>query len=526
MPFKCCCCPCPADDPLPEASIPGFTGGGWSGYNTYGDQCCAYQIFNPNTVMKTTSCSDVVDTYTITFTCDTTFYAGKASGGATPPSCAAIAANPCLYCPTYSWETWGSSSTTHVAELRTKVYGYAILNSIRVWLMRRYVECSSQQVCKWMLILEYNYSYGGKWLLETSISIAQSTSPGDCMVKPTPPRFDGGCTVDKLIDCSYDPPYAPGGTLCSISGEICLTRVKFFDDKPSGAITFTSADIPGACSLPSDWPNASCPTCNDDIDHPSGSPNWASSVSLETDVLCPPDWCTNPPYIVATTQAVTFGWECCHTAAALKEDCCDDSLLTLCYPPPLEPLCCEDPAKDPITRNFNCFEVVCPQSNPSYEPECDCAWGSSIDAPDLWRGCPGAGMPLWFECDPSNVACGEGNPVYGSCIQTLCCNRGGFPFVLKYDCGLAEYGLAGGRPPCTECCVTACVSKTFLQVADPTWDTDIHGCERCFSSVGTGITGAGTVLPKDSTASLSITCDNGSPPDFSWAPPNITITLV
>jgi len=493
MPGCYCCCVCP-DLPvneLPEATIPGYTGEGW--LSAGGNKCCAYQDFTPNAPVKTRLCSDVVDTYTINFTCHTEYWAGKAFPTARtfPESCEDYLANCCDYLPTFGWEYWGSSDIEEINTIGTRVFGVASLEKIRVWLLRSTVLCNEEPVCKYMVLTQFYFSWITKWLVEEQATFTQETYPADCMKKPTPAVFDGSCTLQVDIDCDADE-HPLGQTICFEFGDVCLSRVKFFDQFPSGNLAFTASDIPETCQFPEMTCAANFSSCE---------PNWSESVCIETDVLCEPDWCSNPPTILQNSTTYLFGvnFNLCGSTS-IGGSCCDPGFLTICANPPVE--CTENP---PASKTVNCFTIECPQDDPDYEQTCTCAWGQSIGTANIWY-CP---IPLtrsFEDCQVGALCCCANRP----CVALG--PNGIQPFELKYDCNDNS-----GLPPCGPCCEEYCTQSDIQFAGDD--------CIRCRSSVGEGLTGAGTVAPKDSTATLDITCENGLPPDFCFSPPNITLTI-
>lgn len=490
-----CCFPCACEtgETLPEIEIYGFTGGGWQGWT--GD-CCNSQVFTPNAPIVTKSCSDVIDTYTKELTCHVDYWAGSVLNKPVPepPNCFEVINNCCAYCPAWGWEFHGSSDSTITHVTRTRLYTSYQLNALIVRLMRRTVLCNNTPVCKYILMLDYAYNWFAKWYAEQTSTLEQTTTPNNpCFVTNPAGNFDGTCTIDYLLDCSYDPP-AGGFGLCQNGGNICFSRVKFFDSMPEGNISFGSSDIPGVCDF--DFSVLYCTdTCLSDEE--IGYPNWASQVCIETDVLCEPEWCETPPTIVENSTTYQFGWQCtCQTANV--GGCCDP-FLTMCTQ---DPVVCE--TSGPAFKTVKCFEIECP-FDPPYTTECDCAWLQSEPKRPIWGqfGCDLG----WYSPAASDAGCESAINSICCCATTIpdtCSVPGVWPFVLAFDCS--------GSPPCAsnDCCYVICPGED---------------CASCANTPQLGGTGAGIVRAKDASASISITCDNGIPDDLCISPPGITMTL-
>ena len=515
----CYCCQCPTELTPPDITIDGFTGEGWTGFSS---DCCASQYFQPDEPIFFSECSDVVDSFSQTLDCHTDYYQLIPVGPPPPEpkTCEEVINNCCAYCSNNAITKIGESDTQITNTFETKLWKYYELVTLKITYMRKTVLCNSVPTQKYILVLEYYYHWIAKWMPESVTSIVQTTNPTyECAEKASDLQLDGECTLEARADCTVVPPNFLGSIgcsqgLCNNSGGICFSRIKFFTDQPDGEITFTSSDVPGACEVPEDWPNIACPVCDNDpfiydgVD-PTEEPNWASQVCIDMDVLCEPLWCTYPPVIVENEITYEFNNDCACQVANLA-DCCDDPFYTVCTQ---NPIICSRP---PLTKTVKCFTFECPAYDQEEAEGCPCAWGNpcptSGNCGIFWPGVSGS-VPEGAICNlehGSLCCCHTQNGLNSTCTFPPI-----FPFVPKFDC--INNSICGGEPPCvsSNCCYQKCVPAdcTFPPIAQP--------CLRCFDLY------YGSFHPtmRDSTASVSVSCNKGTPDDFCFSPQNITIDI-
>lgn len=457
---NCCCvtvdCAC-IEVPMPDAEISGYTGGGWeSDFVT----CCFDQTFTPNASTLTKYCSPAISEYSITKNCTVDYYFLKRDGRCTTytafPGCP-LPEDDC--CGVESWVVGGSSSSTATLTIKTYLVAYNQLQQINVYVHRGPVLCSGVEVCKWIVLIEYVINYRVGWTYDSEEEILQTVTANTCFESNEAREIN--CTKTKALDC--DDVLDNLKLLCWTQGTVKLHRVKFFDSFPAGSHSFTDADVPGTCLLGAEGLCGSDPF------------NWASQVCIETDVLCPPYFCQDPPIVTTTPTTYTVSGYAC-TSYELFTDCAGcESVLAACTSVQTCP-------EQSIT--LDCDTYTYPWLAPDYAPDCEgCSWFSNISAPVIW----GLGPP---ESAIDCIGTGSG-------VDVLCGCSDATNVITAPAC-------SNSTSPCEPCCNDCTVCP---------------GCPRC-ENKHTG------TLARSSDVSFTINCaDLIAVPDYCFSPPPVTVVI-
>lgn len=301
---RCCClCECLPIEDLPAVTISGYTGQGWTG------DCCYEQIFTPNSASWSKSCSGNIYESTATENCVTEHWIqyGPNYRGFEffPGGCDEIPEDYCCF---------GSSEKIVQTTTNWAFTDYAFMavwtrpNKIIVRISQEDVDCSGVEGetggCKIVIRSRFVYDWRSKIYGVNFFDVDQSAIIYNetCFELNDDYVFDiEDINKQSIATCSDVPSEPPSPTFqsCVYEGEFYFDRVRYYDDMPTGSITFTNANVPGCDSSGCEYEPYSyvSQVC---INSPSGAINnnqcrfsepcfCAGTVSTRDLIATPPD---------------------------------------------------------------------------------------------------------------------------------------------------------------------------------------------------------------------------------------------
>ncbi len=129
----------------------------------------------------------------------------------------------------------------------------------------------------------------------------------------------------------------------------CWERIKYFDEPPTGTITFTNDDVIN--EEPFD-PNADCDEPQCIVDCGDG---YYDQLEVNPPLFSQPHWCSSAPTIQTNSTNYTFDYSVCFgIAVSLLNFNCDPDLDVF------SSVNCSDCCNDPLTTTVNCDQLVIP----------------------------------------------------------------------------------------------------------------------------------------------------------------------
>jgi len=228
------------------------------------------------------------------------------------------------YCCPEGFEKIATSTTDWTFTDNAFMAVWRKVKHIIVRISQEDVDCSGVEGetggCKIVIRSRYVYDYQATYYRNSLSTYAQSVTMHNTTCFEANPDFQITADTPTAITCSDVPANPPASDNCLLSGTFFFDRVRYYDEMPTGSITFTNANVPGCTSSSCDY-----------------SPmNYASSVCIFSNntveygpVICGGD--------NIFTQ-VTYGCfdEPCEVCATLLTDCdgvpeyeCPDSSFSI-----------------------------------------------------------------------------------------------------------------------------------------------------------------------------------------------------
>lgn len=255
---RCCCtCDCLAIEDLPSVTISGYIGAGWTG------NCCFEQIFTPNvTPSWSKSCSDMIYESSVVEQCITEHYRALANdypGFVNRPldintGCDDL---PEDYCCPIGVEKIATTTTDWTFIDNAFMAVWRRIKEIRVRISQEEVNCEGIEGetsgCKIVIRSRLVYDYSATYYRNALSTYAQGVvlHNQDCF--EIDEDFVIEADIQSAVTCSDVPANPPAGDNCLLSGTFYFDRVRFYDDMPTGAISFGNAQIPGCTASGCDY---------------------------------------------------------------------------------------------------------------------------------------------------------------------------------------------------------------------------------------------------------------------------------
>ena len=339
---RCCCaCDCFPLEDLPTVTISGYTGGGWSG------TCCFEQTFTPNTTPSwSKSCSGMLYEGLVNEQCVTDhsrFLTPNYRGFEFFPSgCDEIAQD---YCCPEDIELIATTTTDWEFKDNAFLALWRRAKEIKVRISQEEVDCTGVEGqtggCKIVIRSRYVYEWSSKIYTNATTKVTQTVTMHNTTCFEANPDFEISDPTPTLTTCSDVPSSPPGTGSCNFSGEFYFDRVKYYDDIPTGSVSFGNADVPGCDSSgceyePYSYVSSVC------VYGPS------NPIATTPCIFDEPCYCTG----TITTDNSTLSYDAIEcdigNAFILEVDGCDDdpcpelctSLITSCGPSDPDPYEC------------------------------------------------------------------------------------------------------------------------------------------------------------------------------------------
>lgn len=160
---------------------------------------------------------------------------------------------------------------------------------LEVCVYRDMVDCGSGPQLKWIVKSKKTYRYATELLIVLEKSYNRSLTILNNCFKPHPAWTD--CNIplrtyrDDRLEGNCDTPYSYG--LDNEYGEFCFERIKFYDNRPSGIISFGISDVPVNCTAETCPIEGSCYVDEVTIAFSTCTPCWCftASASLVPDPI-------------------------------------------------------------------------------------------------------------------------------------------------------------------------------------------------------------------------------------------------
>ena len=325
---RCCCaeCDCLAVEDLPTVTISGYTGGGWTG------NCCFEQVFTPNvTPSWLQSCSDMIYESGVVEQCITEHYRALANDypgfvvqdEGNPTGCEDAPEDWC--CP-IGFEKIATTTTDWTFTDNAFMAVWRRVKEIRVRISQEDVNCDGVEGetggCKIVIRSRIVYEYSASYYQNALGTYAQGVvlHNQDCF------EIDQNYVIEadtqSAVTCSDVPSNPLNGGNCLQSGTFYFDRVRYYDDMPTGSITFGNTQIPGCTASGCDYEPY----------------NYASSVCIyspESPIvsafgcnLNEPCYCTDT--VFASNNTIEYGPVVCGDLFGLVQYGCNDDPCELC----------------------------------------------------------------------------------------------------------------------------------------------------------------------------------------------------
>ena len=253
---RCCCaCDCLPLEDLPTVTISGYTGGGWSG------DCCYEQTFTPNSTPSwSKSCSGMIYESSESYNCVTQHWIQKSPDyrgyEIFPSGCDEIPEDYCCYDDS---EHIATTTTEQTSSENAFLAVWRRVKYIKVRISQEEVDCSGVEGetggCKIVIRSRFVYEWVSKVYTDERDIIEQSVTMVNTTCFEANPLYTYEDAEPALMTCSDVPSDPPIDEIyaCIYNGEFYFDRVKYFDEMPTGDLTFENGDIPGCDSSSCDY---------------------------------------------------------------------------------------------------------------------------------------------------------------------------------------------------------------------------------------------------------------------------------
>jgi hypothetical protein len=348
---RCCttseCCD-PDIEVAPEISIAGYTETGH-----FGNSCCRTYDFVPYGTPTSVHCCTTVSQHTIRYDCVHEDHAFTREQlplwiSPSPPPCPFPQEMCCLKdLLLMSFESY--EEITQINKLAADI----TVSGLRVIFGKEIIRCENEIdgetfECKYFIKLILRGVYSASINSQNVVRLGRTTTyVHPCFfVDPAFPDFDDegkSCTDEEV--CISTPQL---GHPCNnkakhpcftASGEWCIERIKYFDEKPTGVITLTEDDVLTDCDAPA---------CGDGCGTEGQTICITSPINID-----PPQWCVNPPTVETSTYTYVLDKRICDTIGWLPD-------LDLCA---IVPRSCDPDTECLSPQSFTviCDQVVLPE---------------------------------------------------------------------------------------------------------------------------------------------------------------------
>ena len=323
---RCCCAACdclPVED-LPTVTISGYTGGGWSG------TCCYEQTFTPNTTQSWSKlCSDMIYESTVAEQCVTEHYRLLAPDyrgfELFPDGCDEITEG---YCCPEGTEKIATTTTDWTFTDNAFMAVWRRIKHIIVRISQEEVDCTGVEGetggCKIVIRSRFVYDYQATYYRNALSTYAQSVTMHNTDCFEVDPDYQITANTPTAFTCSDVPANPPTSDNCLTSGTFYFDRVRYYDDMPTGSITFNNTHVPGCTSTACDYSplNYSSSVC---IYSPASPIVSALGCNLNE-----PCYCTDT--VFATNNTVEYGPIICGGDDIFIQEVsgCNDNPCDLC----------------------------------------------------------------------------------------------------------------------------------------------------------------------------------------------------
>jgi len=250
---RCCCgeCECLPFVDLPDVSISGWTGDGWSGV------CCYEQTFTPNAAQSwSKTCTSDVFSSTVSESCETEHYhiltPDYRGYELFPDGCETI---PDDFCCPEGDELIATTNSEWTFENKGFFAFWRRIKEIIVRISREDVNCEGVEGqtggCKIVIRSRYVYEVRSRFYKNDRTSSSQTVTMNNstCFEKDDNYEFDNA--LSSAFTCDDVPSTPPDSIIqenCLEFVDVYFDRVKYYDDMPTGSISFGNTDVPGCTS--------------------------------------------------------------------------------------------------------------------------------------------------------------------------------------------------------------------------------------------------------------------------------------
>ena len=247
----CCSCECLSIGDLPTISISGWTGGSWSG------SCCYEKTFTPNTPQAwTKNCSSDLYNASAEEECVTEHWRILASlwRGFGIDSCEDI---PESYCCPEGREKIATTTTNWTWQDNAFLAFWRRPYQIIVRVSQEDVDCQGVEGqtsgCKIVIRSRYVYEWVSKIYSNSNSTVDQTVTMHNTTCFEVNDNFVITSTPPEITTCDDVPSSPPENETCMSSGTFYFDRVRYYDDMPTGSVSFTNANVPGCDSSYCDY---------------------------------------------------------------------------------------------------------------------------------------------------------------------------------------------------------------------------------------------------------------------------------
>ena len=311
-----------------------------------------------------------------------------------------------------------------------------LFNSLEIKYGKEFIQCPGEEepVCRYFLKYTIFATYGARIEQTQLLTVKRELSYlHPCWnynpdFKSSCPQWASSveCEFDKVIidrcndpdqQCGWPPAECCEGFLpCVIgNGQFCVERIKYFDEPPSGMITFGEDDIN---TPPGGNPEEYCtdPYCDTVCNN-----GYTTEVEIRSGIPLPPFWYTNPPTVNSVSTTYLVEWDFCNAlgmhlypTAGAFQNCCDNPPVVIFTP--CDPVSCQNPQ---VEVTVVCEGLDFNEDTWVYDPE-DCRLSSSVSYTGSFGG----------ECGYA-----RGNPVGLPIVGEVFANDGNcyFPLLGLWD---------------------------------------------------------------------------------------------
>lgn len=360
----CPCCDSPPteccdDETPPTVTIAGYTGQGitWSP-----QECCWRQSYTPNELVPAHECCIEVCEYEIRTDCTTDLYAFETVNFPTTtfPNCPFPQNICCLDGPVKI-----ATFVTSEIDRQTNVFAVKFyIESINIQWGKEVLECpaGTEPSCRWYMIATFNCRFDAA--VNSSMYGAytlENTFLHECFYWTGSPVNDSGynCSPEEACEqvpnqifesCSDTRPI-----LCDSSDTqyFCVQRIRYFNVRPEGTLTFTSSNVINDCQAP---------TC-DYYTYCGGvqEGGFDQTVCVESpDTIKAPYYCIDPPTISSVTTNYVMDQSQCPWVNYIDSECLTNQVA--CLP--------TGSCSSPITVSVTCESLDYDYIQYTLDPDC------------------------------------------------------------------------------------------------------------------------------------------------------------